>query len=65
MLPLPTRSLAAETVLEFRDSAFHKYFENPRYLNMVESKFGKAVKEHIKEMTKFRLKRELLEKIMR
>jgi radical SAM superfamily enzyme YgiQ (UPF0313 family) len=65
MLPLPTRSLAAETVLEFRDSAFHKYFENPRYLNMVESKFGKAVKEHIMKMTKVRLKRELLEKSYR
>ena len=65
MLPLPTRSLAAETVLEFRDSAFHKYFENPRYLNMLERKFGKAVKEHIMKMTKVRLKRELLEKSYR
>lgn len=65
MLPLPTRSLAAETVLEFRDNAFHKYFENPRYLNMLERKFGKAVKEHIMKMTKVRLKRELLEKSYR
>jgi len=62
MLPLPTKNLTAKAVLEFRDNAFHKYFENPSYLNMIERKFGKAVKEHIKEMTKVRLKRELLEK---
>lgn len=61
MLPLPTKYLSAREVLKFRDDAFHRYFENPNYLNMIEKIFGKNVKEHILEMTKTRLKRKLLE----
>ena len=61
MLPLPTKYLSAREVLKFRDDAFHRYFENPNYLNMIENKFGENVKEHILEMTKTRLKRKLLE----
>lgn len=61
MLPLPTKYLSAKEVLRFRDEAFHRYFENPAYLNMIEKKFGKHVKEHIQEMTKTRLRRKLLE----
>lgn len=60
-LPLPTKYLSAKEVLKFRDDAFHKYFENMRYLNMIEGKFGVKVKEYIKDMTKTRLKRRLLE----
>lgn len=61
MLPLPTKYITAESVLKFRDDAFHKYFENPIYINMIEKKFGKHIKEHIPEMTKTRLRRKLLE----
>lgn len=61
MLPLPTKHISAKEVLRFRDEAFHKYFENPDYLNMIEKKFGKHVKEHIQKMTKTRLRRRLLE----
>ena len=61
MLPLPTKHISAEEVLKFRDDAFHKYFENPDYLNMIEEKFGKQIKGHIQEMTKTRLKRKILE----
>lgn len=61
MFPLPTRHISAREVLKFRDDAFHKYFENPDYLSVIEQKFGKEVKEHLQEMTKTRLKRELLE----
>lgn len=61
MLPLPTKHLSAKEVLKFRDEAFHKYFENPAYLSMVEKKFGSHVREHIEQMTKTRLKRKLLE----
>lgn len=60
-LPLPTKYLSAKEVLKFRDNAFHRYFENPEYLSMVEEKFGKQVKKHIQEMTKIRLKRRILE----
>ena len=61
MLPLPTKHISSKEVLQFRDDAFHKYFENSSYLNMVEKKFGMQVKEHIQKMTKTRLKRKLLE----
>lgn len=60
MLPLPTKYISAREVLKFRDDAFHKYFENPNYLSMIEKKFGEDVKQHIQEMTKTRLKRKLL-----
>lgn len=60
-LPLLTKYLSAKEVLKFRDEAFHKYFENPRYLKMIEEKFGKKVRKHIEEMTKTKLKRKLFE----
>jgi hypothetical protein len=47
--------------LKFRDNAFHEYFESERYLNMMFSKFGSDAVEHIKEMTKTKLNRKLLE----
>lgn len=61
ILPLPTKHLGAKEVLKFRDEAFHRYFSNPVYLNMLEEKFGPKVKRHIKEMARTRLKRRLLE----
>mgnify|MGYP001619255357 CR=1 FL=1 len=61
-LPLPTKYLTASEVLRFRDNAFHKYFSDLNYLSIVERKFGKYVRKHIEEVTKTRLKRELLEK---
>ena len=61
MLPLPTKYLSAKEVLKFRDNAFHLYFDSTKYLNMIETKFGRNIKEHIHEMTKIRLKRKLLE----
>jgi len=60
-LPLPTKHISAKEVLQFRDDAFKIYFSNQRYLSMVESKFGKDVKEHIMEISKDRLRRRLLE----
>ncbi|MBF0518191.1 MAG: cobalamin-dependent protein [Nitrospirae bacterium] len=63
MISLPTKHISAVEVLKFRDDAFHKYFENPSYLMMIESKFGIRVRKHIEEMTKTRLKRRLLEEV--
>jgi radical SAM superfamily enzyme YgiQ (UPF0313 family) len=56
-LPLPTKHLAAADVLRFRDEAFHAYFENPRYLEMIDRTFGPATLAHVREMTRRRLKR--------
>lgn len=60
MLPLPTRALSAAEIVQFRDDAFHRYFANPHYLDMIGKKFGAAVREHLIEMSSTRLKRKLL-----
>lgn len=56
-LPLPTRHLTAGEVISFRDKAFHKYYENPAYLEMIERKFGKDTAEGVREMTSVRIER--------
>jgi hypothetical protein len=48
-------------VLLFRDDAFHDYFANPVYLDMVSGKFGEETRRHIEQMTATRLRRALLE----
>jgi len=60
MLPLPSRRLSAGEVLRFRDDAFHRYFSNPAYLEMIEKTFGSVVMEHLVAMSSTRLKRKLL-----
>lgn len=59
--PLPTKHLSAAEVLRFRDQAWHKYFTNPAYLALVESKFGLAQRKNVEEMSRIQLKRKLLE----
>jgi len=56
-LPLPTKHLSAGEVLRFRDDAFHAYNTSPRYLAMIEKKFGATAAEHIRHMTKTKLRR--------
>jgi radical SAM superfamily enzyme YgiQ (UPF0313 family) len=58
--PLPTSSLGASDILEFRDQAFHAYFSRPSYLMMIEKKFGMDARYHIEKMIKTRLKRKLI-----
>ena len=60
-VPSRTYSLESKEVLEFRDYAFDVLFENPRYLRMIDSKFGSDAVEGIKKMTAIKLKRKLLE----
>jgi radical SAM superfamily enzyme YgiQ (UPF0313 family) len=60
-LPLPTRYLPARDVLAFRDDAFQRYYTNPRYLDMVQRRFGAETVAHIEEMTRYRLQRDLLD----
>lgn len=59
-LPLRTRHLSVSEVLKFRDNAFHAYFTNPRYLEMVATKFGPEALEHIQGMTGKHLTRKYL-----
>ena len=60
MQPLPSKYLNAKDIVKFRDDAFHEYFQNPLYLEMLEEKFGVSVRDHILEITKTRLKRKIL-----
>lgn len=60
MQPLPSKYLTAKEIVEFRDNAFHEYNENPKYLNMLEEKFGSEVRNHMEQITKTRLKRKIL-----
>ena len=59
--PLPTKYLSSAEVLEFRDNAWNKYFTNPKYLELVEKKFGKQQRVNIENMSKIKLKRKILE----
>jgi len=56
-LPLPTKHLSAGEVLAFRDQAFHIYFESPRYIEMIRTKFGTQTEAHTRQMTSVRLTR--------
>lgn len=59
-IPSRTYNLKAKDVLAFRDYAFHAISENPRFLNKVQNKFGDKAVENIKQMTKIKLQRKLL-----
>lgn len=60
-MPMPTKHISAAEVLRFRDQAFKEYLTNPEYLDMMETKFGTKVVDHIKQVFKFDIKRKLLE----
>jgi radical SAM superfamily enzyme YgiQ (UPF0313 family) len=49
-LPLPTRHLTAGEVLRFRDQAFQAYFASPRYLAMIEQRFGPPAVAEVRAM---------------
>lgn len=59
--PLDTKHIKAEDVLRFRDDAFKAYFQRPRYLNMVQEKFGEETVSHIHQMLRYDLRRKLLQ----
>lgn len=59
-LPLPTKFISAAQVLEFRDNAFQTYFNYPKYLEMIEQKFGPETVQHIQNMAAHKLERQLL-----
>jgi len=47
-------------VLRFRDKAFKDYYNNPKYLEMIQEKFGTEEVSHIKEMLKHEIKRKFV-----
>ena len=44
-------------MLDFRDKAFHTYFDNPNYLSMIRTTFGEQTQDHINKMKLHKLKR--------
>tara|TARA_B100000809_G_scaffold266807_1_gene331799 strand:+ start:1004 stop:2497 length:1494 start_codon:yes stop_codon:yes gene_type:complete len=60
-IPSRTYSLESKEVVAFRDYAFRALFENPRYLSMIQNKFGDAAIDNINRMNSIRLKRKILE----
>lgn len=58
--PMRTKYLSSADALDFRDKAFEEYYSGPRYLNMIEDKFGRESAEHIKWMLKHKIRRKLL-----
>ena len=60
-IPLPTKYLKAFEVLKLRDEKFNKYFEREKFLKRVFKKFGENAVRNIKEMTKIKLKRKLID----
>jgi len=58
-MPLRNDALTADEILSFRDKAFHEYFSNPAYLNMLEDKFGAKVRKHIEDISSTKLKRKI------
>ncbi len=57
---LPSQHLSAAEILDFRDKAWNKYHTNPKYLKLLESKFGIQAVNNLKETTKIKLRRKLL-----
>jgi radical SAM superfamily enzyme YgiQ (UPF0313 family) len=59
-LPIPTDSLTPAEILKFRDEAFLRYHTNSSFLSRIENKYGSAAVDSIKEMTKIKLTRDIL-----
>ena len=60
--PLPTKYLAAEQVLEFRDKAWMTYRTNSAFLDLLKDQFGPVAVDETLRSTKIKLRRKLLEK---
>ena len=63
--PLPTKYLTAEEVLEFRDHAFQVYHSDQKFLQKISQRYGKKAVKNIEEMTEIKLKRKILEDLVK
>jgi anaerobic magnesium-protoporphyrin IX monomethyl ester cyclase len=59
-IPSRTYSLSSKQVLEYRDYAFKTLFENPRFLNKIQNKFGDKAVDNITRMNSIQLKRKII-----
>ena len=58
---LPTERLKAWEVLKLRDDAFVDYHLNPAFLNRIKNRFGDKAVNNIKQMSKIKLTRKIVE----
>ena len=56
--PLATKYVTAKEIVAFRDRAFREYYENPRYLNMLEKTFGRNARDFVGRILAHDLKRD-------
>lgn len=59
--PLPTKYLTAQQVLAFRDEAWMKYHTNPKFLDLLKTKFGQVAVDETIKSTQIKLRRKILE----
>jgi radical SAM superfamily enzyme YgiQ (UPF0313 family) len=62
-IPYSGGTLAPAEILRHRDQAFTKYFTDARYLDSLAQRFGQGARAHVEGMTKYKLKRNLLEEV--
>jgi len=60
-VPMPTESLSAAEVLEFRDRAFVIYHNDSKFLSRIRTRYGDSAAETIKNMTQVRIRRKIVE----
>ena len=58
---LPTDKLKPWEILKLRDDAFNNYHLNPKFLNRIKKRFGDKAVKNIKQMSKIKLTRKLVE----
>ena len=58
---LPTEKLKAWEILRLRDDAFIDYHSNPKFLDKIKNRFGNKAVENVKEMSKIKLTRKIVE----
>ena len=61
--PLPTKYVAAEQVLAFRDKAWMAYHTHPKFLDLLKEKFGQVAVDETLRSTQIKLKRKILEDV--
>lgn len=55
-----TTNLTAAEILLARDEAWYKYHSNPKFLQLLEDKFGIKARQNVEESLKIQLKRKIL-----
>lgn len=60
-LPLPTESMEPYEILELRDKHFIEYHNDKNFIEKIHNKFGNKAVNNIKEVSKIKLKRKIIE----